>query len=1168
MKFYFLPLLNHRKTAFSVPFIMLWLVLWSSSAWANVGFGQHLAQQPISLQAESRTLQEVLKDIERQADVVFVFSSSVPYQQKVSIAVKAEPLDRVLFALLSPLQISYEVVDQQIVLQKRPEEQDQPDGRVSGTVTDQKTGQPVPGVNVLIKGTNHGTVTDIDGNYALEAPDSASTLVFSFIGYRTTEIAIEDRTTVDVALATDTQTLESVVVVGYGTQKKANLTGAVSQIDSETIEDRPTANVTQAIQGAIPNFNINFDDGRPGTQGQLNIRGNTSINGGEPLVLIDGVPGGTINSINPLDVESITVLKDAASAAIYGARAAFGVVLITTKSGKPGKMTVNYSSNYAFSSPTVRTDFLTDGYTVAQLYDEAFMRNSGTRYTGYTDADYEELKKRQTDPTLPSVVIDDRNGRDQYIYYGNTDWYRVIYRDVQPSMQQAISLSGGSDKVDFLLSGRYYQKDGIMKINQDKFRQYNLRVKVNAEVTDWLTVGANIQYNTARYTYPGWGIESNFTRPTFHALPSYVPTNPDGTATYRTGLNNYAIGDGAFPALLHGKSGGEENSYEIVNTLNTTLRLTDHLNVVANYSYIVADSLDYQRRTEEPWSIYPGEIDYVGFDRLSQQAYGGNYQVVNAYANYEQDFGQHALKVTGGVNQEINRYKAISGYRNDLLSEDLHEFSLGTGDQEINSYAREWALLGLFYRVNYNYAGKYLLETNGRYDGTSRFPEGKRFGFFPSVSAGWRISEEDFFTPLKSVINEMKIRASYGSLGNQLTAPYGYIETLRSGELDYLMDGANTEYLTSPNPISPNLTWEKATSANIGVDLGLLENRLTLSLDAYRRTTTDMLTKGKTLPEVFGANEPKENAADLRTEGFEVAINWQNNFSLGGKDFNYSVGFNLADYTAVITRFDNPTKLLDDYYVGQQLGDIWGYTIEGYFKTDQQAAEYTVDQSNVNRQIGIAPGEWGKLRAGDMIFADLNGDGVIDVGQNTLSDHGDLRVVGNDQPRFPFGLNLTANWNGFDVRTFFQGIGKQNWYPGNNAIAFWGPYSRPYASFLPADFIEKVWTPENPDAYFPVLRAYTALTRTGSLRNPTDRYMQDLAYIRLKNVTVGYSLPTALTERLRLSRVRLYLSGENLVTLTKLDTQYIDPEQAPGNNGNGRVYPFSKIYSFGLDVSF
>ncbi|MGX5816819.1 SusC/RagA family TonB-linked outer membrane protein [Chitinophaga lutea] len=1059
----------------------------------------------------------------------------------------------------------------------------QSDATLSGVVTS-ASGEQLPGVSIEVKsasGFRKGAASDVQGRFSIAGLPSGQplTVTVSYIGFESQ--VINNKTLkagsneLKFQLKDSNKNLNELVVVGYGTQKKVNLTGAVSQVDAKTLESRPVPNVTQAIQGAIPNLNITFTDGRPGSMGRFNVRGNNPINtSASPLVLIDGVPG-SMNNINPRDVETITVLKDASASAIYGARAAFGVILVTTKSAKSGKMRVSYGNNFATSTPTVSTDFITDGYTSAMLNDQAFLRATGATYTRYTDKDYEELKKRQTDKSLPNYVIENRGNGDQYIYYGSVDWWSEMFRDYAPSSEHNLSITGGNEKVDFLLSGRMYEKKGVMRINQDKFKSYNVRAKLSAKVNDWLTLTNNMQFGASNYTYPGWGVNSNFVSVTVHALPSYLPRNPDGTATYRTELNNYTIGDGIYADLLHGKSKGLERTFELMNTVGATIKLHKNVNLIGNYTYTLnparendAPNMITYRRAEAPWSIKPGIIEKLGNDYLTEETFSDQYHVVNAYAEWNKQYGRHTLKAMAGYNQELKKFKRTYARRNGLLSESLNDLNLGSGEATVGGGASEWALLGFFGRVNYDYKGKYLFEANGRYDGSSRFPSDRRFGFFPSVSAGWRISEEPFFEPLRNIVSEAKFRGSYGSLGNQVvSSAYPYVPVLGRGTLDWIMDGKKTEYLSSPAPIAADLTWEKTNTSNIGADLAFFRNKLNLNFDYYVRDTRDMLTWGPNLPAVYGAGSPKQNTGSMRTKGFELAISYNNTFSVAGKPLNFTIGGNVGDYVSDITAFNNNDKRLNDFYVGQRYGDIWGYVTDGYFTSDAEATAWKIDQRLVGSNIVGATGEWNRLRAGDLKFKDLDSNGVINQGLNTLDNHGDLVKLGNSQPRYSFGINGGADWNGFDISFVLQGVGRRNWYPGANADKFWGPYSRPYYSFIPKDFEEKIWSPENPNAYFPLLRGYIALNNNNPLTNVNDKYLQDLAYVRLKNLTIGYSLPESMLRRAKISRLRVYVSGDNLVTLTKLETKYIDPEMAAAET-NGRVYPFSKVFSAGLDLTF
>ncbi|GAB3932474.1 TonB-dependent receptor [Larkinella terrae] len=1170
----------------------------------GISYGREIAAQSIlskdmTLHLTNVTLKEALEQIQEKANTKFVYSSRVSLREPVSIDVKNQKLSRVLDQLLMPRGITYKVINEQIVLAR--EKNFKPESflpnletkmetylarqeiRLKGTVRAADGQQEaLAGVTVVLKGTTRGTTTDGSGNYELSVPNSSAVLIFSFVGYASQEITVGNRSAINVTLNPDSKSLEELVVVGYGTQKKVNLTGAVSQVMAKDLENRPLNNMSQILQGMIPNLNISFSTGQPGQGGSLNVRGETSINGGGPLVLIDGVPG-DINRINPNDVESVSVLKDAAASAIYGARGAFGVVLVTTKTAKNGKTNVSYSNNFGWSTPTVSTKFLTNGYDYVKMNDEAFIRATGNSYTRYSEEDYKELEARRYDktenPARPWTVVKNVNGKDIYNYYGNYDWWNTLFNMTQPSRQHNLNLSGGTDKVNYFLSGSIFEKDGIMRINTDKFTSYTLRSKINAQLTPWLKVSNNTQYFDSKYTYPGLegGANANFVAITVHALPAYAPRNPDGTATYNTLKNNYSIGDGLFANLLKGVAGGKKGVHELTTINSVTIDFTKTWNLVANHSYSFYIADDWYRSAVAQYSIQPGILTTVpnyNVDQYRKTMWFDPMNVTNVYSSYNHTFGKHYMSATAGMNYESKKHQRLFGARKNLLSESLNDLNLGTGEQLSSGDSYQYSLFGAFFRVNYDYVGKYLLEVNGRYDGTSRFGEGRRYGFFPSVSAGWRISDEAFFEPLRNAVNNLKIRASYGTLGNQLPSNtasasfYPYISIMPTAQSSWINNGQKLYYVNNPNPISPDLTWEKATTSNLGIDADFLKNRLNLSFDAYIRNTTDMLVPGQVLPAVYGATVPTKNAGDLQTKGFELSLAWRDQVKVAGKPFSYNASFVLSDSKSVITKYDNPNKILSSFYEGQTIGDIWGYSIEGYFKTNEEAQAYKVDQTIVNKQRLSAPGDWSKLQAGDLKFIDLDGNGKIDQGANTLADHGDLKIIGNNRARYRYGINLGASWNGFDVSVLGQGILRKNWYPGNNADKFWGPYSRPYYSFIPENFADDIWTPENPDAYFPVLRGYTALNGGGDLNSVNDRYLQNVGYFRLKNVVIGYTLPETLTRKIRVPRARIYVSGENILTFTPLRSKYIDPEQFDGDATNGRTYPLSKTISAGLNVTF
>ncbi|EHO09276.1 SusC/RagA family TonB-linked outer membrane protein [Myroides odoratimimus CCUG 12901] len=969
----------------------------------------------------------------------------------------------------------------------------------------------------------------------------------------------------------------TLVAIGYGDKKKQNITTSVTEVDTRALKNRPLSNAVSALQGNTPGLNITNSSGKEDAEANINIRGFNSVNGGGPLVLIDGVEG-SLSNINPDDIESISVLKDAGAAAVYGARGAFGVVLVKTKNPGVGEIKVSVNSTMNILSQTQNTDFVTDPYLAAKIVDQAFITGSGRSYTGYNEYDYEQLKAVSENPALARVEIQNRNGRDQYVHYGSTDWWNYFWKDTRYSYINDISISGGSEKVKGYFSYRNYSADGLLKVQDDKYKKNNLRAKFDIKINDWISFSTNNQYFKSSDLVHGgtqYGWRDPWTSEMLvHALPSYIPVNPDGGALWRTELNNYTIGDGYFASLLHGKSNrtAVRDEFSTINAFH--FKPLKNLDVHASYAYKKNTRDINERSTLIPYSILPNQIQYFGENKLNVNETIEDYNALNIYGQYRLDFGDHNFDFMAGYNQEYfkndNRIMSIQN----LISDDLDNLGLGSSNPTVVGSAYEWALRGYFYRFSYDYAGKYLLELNGRYDATSKFPSEQRWQFFPSVSLGWNVANEPFFKRTFGFWNQFKIRASYGELGNQAIGAYAYIPTLNKAiDKGYALDGALLEYMQAPSLNPRDITWETVATSDIGFDLGFFQNKLNVSFDYFQKDIEGMLTKGRTLPGVLGTESPRENAADLRAKGFEVSVGYNDSFKLAGSDFNYSVSAGLSDSKTKITRFDNPTGLLTDYYVGMELGEIWGYSVEGLFSSPEQIANHA-DQSRVSAHI-IANGG---LQPGDVMFKDLNGDGIVSEGANTLENHGDMRKIGNTAPRYQYNFRLAFDWKGIDFSAFFQGVGKQDWYPDTDSRMFWGPYNRPYNSFIRQDLANDIWTPENTDAYFPRLVGYTSLGSNRQLGVQNDRYLQDISYLRLKNITLGYSLPQDLVKRVKMDKVRIYVSGENLFTFTNL-TDYIDPEAASNSfdfnspnsarkRTNAQSFPFSKIISFGVQLNF
>lgn len=1054
---------------------------------------------------------------------------------------------------------------------------------VTGIVRDEK-GEPVIGVNIIERGTTNGTVTDIDGRFSIQtAPDAV--LEISYIGYVMQTMAVSGRTSLTVTLREDTQGLEEVIVVGYGIQKRINLTGAVEQVTSKVFDNRPMANVTQGLQGAVPNLNITLADGKPIRSSSFNVRGTTSIGqGGSALVLIDGVEGDPA-MLNPNDIASVSVLKDAASAAIYGARGAFGVVLITTKNPNKERTSLTYSGNFSVKSPTVVPDMVTDAYEYATLfinaysswYDYARMPSSFHKAVKYSDDWYKEMAKRRPGSGAPEVETD-ANGN--YLYYANTNWYDLLYKKQLYAQDHNVTVQGGNDKADFMVSGRYYGQDGLFRYNSDDYNMFNIRAKGSAQIFPWLKVENNMEFSQMTYRNPltvadgnvWYGLESE-------AEPMSPMFNPDGTLTMAAA---YSVGD-----FHYGKSGTDYDNRILRNTTGFTASfLNNALRVKGDITLRNTDNTSKTKRVPVPYSSKKGVIAYLGSSTNDYQKVNSTrkYLAVNIYSEYEKTLnGSHYMKGMLGYNYEQSVYNSLFSRRNGLIFEDADDMNMTNGDGvTLSSNYEKWRIAGGFFRLNYSFKERYLLEVNGRLDGSSKFPTDQQWGFFPSISAGWRLSEEPFWKVNRKAISDLKVRASYGSLGNGNISSYAYRELFYIYKMSRLIEGKLDQATSHPTIIPNELTWETATTANAGLDLGLLDGRLRFAGDYYMRKTKDMYTVGTTLPAVFGATVPKGNYADMTTRGWELTLAWNDRLTLAGKPFSYDLRLTLADYTSKIDRYNNLQKNLGDYYEGMTVGEIWGYVTEGFFTSEEDV------KSHADQSLYYASNSKTWL-PGDIKFKDLNNDDVINYGTNRIGDTGDMKVIGNTTPRYTYGINLGADWNGIFVSAFFQGVGKQNWWPGNDNALFWGQYNRPYNN-IPKSMIGEIWSPENPNTYFPRYRGYVALQGTRELSVVQTRYLQNVAYIRLKNMQIGYNFPKSLMEKAKMQQARIYVSAENPWTWSPLyrrtknfDVATIYGEDAEAksmagqsggtnsiirNGGMSYSYPVLKSLSFGLSLTF
>ena len=1069
---------------------------------------------------------------------------------------------------------------------------------VTGTVYDEKaspiSAATVTAVNALDTMDRYNTITDEAGIFRFNQlkPNNKYHFRVSYVGYQAQslndfEIKSGEANSLFFKLVpSNASDLDEVIVVGYGSQQRANLTGAVAQVNTEDIALRPDANIANTLQGLMPGLNIQVNTGNPSATPDINVRGFNSINGGGPLVLIDGIEG-NITRVNPNDIVSITVLKDAASSAIYGARGSFGVILITTKKGQEGKMTVNYTNNFAWTRPTTRTDYLSDPYIYGKTIDAAIFGYNGTSYTGYNDLDWEAIKMVANGELEPFHELQS-NGTYKFFY--NTNWYDYLFKKNQFSNFHNVSISGGSEKLNAYLSGRVYDRQTINNIADDaNMKRYNLKANITFNPYKWLEIGNNVQFvNENDKEYGGYrsGYGGLWSTTTWYNLFPFYPNMIDGVPT-DVGITGSG-GQGGHAAMEAGNNWRLFKTEEFTNTFR--IKLTPIKNIELNLNY--SNRFDNSSRTYRlnPFEFLSNsKLDYttVGVNSLGEYRWKDRYNALNIFGTYTAKLDDHNFKLLLGFNQEDFDRDRVFAESQNLLIRELANLALGTTYSTIDGSATNWAVRGYFARFNYDYKRKYLLEINTRYDGSSRFPDHSRWGVFPSVSAGWQVDKEKFWAPVKDYVSSFKLRASYGKLGNQTVDVNTFKQLMVVGQSEWLENGLPIVYAGAPNPLPKVVTWESTKSLNFGMDLGFLSNRLLATFDLYTKTTEGMYLPGKPLPAVFGAAEPRENYACLDNKGFELGLSYNDKFDVAGAPLNFSVTANVSNFVGRITKYDNPNGLMSTYWEGQRLGEIWGYRVAGQFQTDEEALAYQNSFQNPSNSLGnvynyilnvVQNSEWNHLKAGDIKYLDLDGDGRIDRGSYTLEDHGDLVPIGNAMPQFPFGLNLSANWKMFDLSFAVAGVGKQDWYPTGDI--YWGPYQRPYLSFIRKDLIDNAWRPDMPENTYPqIYRGYASLNGGRSLYEMNDYYLESVAYLRVKNLTVGITVPPEITRKFNVQKMRFFFSGENIFTWSFGGlTKYIDPEQAGSavsyshpnqavSRADLRDYPMGKTYSFGVNVN-
>lgn len=1053
--------------------------------------------------------------------------------------------------------------------------------RVEGNVIDE-TGEPVIGASIQIKGTGQGTVTDFDGDFTLSVPAGSNTLIVSYVGMITQEVAVKP--SLRIVLKSDSELLDELVVVGYGTQKKANLTGAVTTVDvGKTLEARPYSDVAQALQGAVPGLSVISSSGQLGAQPSLSIRGLGTLSNNansKPLIVVDGVAMDDISLLNTQDIQNISVLKDAASTSIYGTRAAFGVILITTKSAKKtDRVSVSYTNNFSFDTPSILPDYpdvptqlkaMMEANGRAGMANELFgmYLDQMLPYAEKWRDDNNGKKAGYREMVLGEDFVLDKNGVG--MYFADWDVKNIMFRKWKPGQSHNLSVQGTSGKTSYYMSVGYNHDEGVMEFSPEKLDKWTTMLNVTTDVTDWLQVGGRFNYSNKDFVGPATR------RTTYQYMWRWGSFfGPYGTYQGEDFRNDIA----------YRKQAGEWTDNNSFIRMSGFAKATLAKGLTLNADYTFNDE-NYTRKAAyiplSGWNSWGGEIvdiaSFTSSSSMSQRSSKSNSFALNVFGNYEFKLvDDNNFNLMLGGNAESGTYNRHDSDRSDLLDFNLPEFNLATGAETVSGSHSQWATSGYFGRLNYDYKGIWLAEVNGRYDGSSRFPSNSRWAFFPSASAGYRMSEEAYFEPIKNVVSNAKLRASYGEIGNQAVGNNMYLATMskRSDSSTHWLTGDGTKVVAYnlPKLVSSSLKWERIQTLDIGGDFGFMNNDLNVSFDWYQRTTKDMLAPGKTMPEILGTSAPYINAGELRTRGWELSIDWRHRFN----DLMVYANANVGDFVTDIVTWDNDTKLLNSNYSGKRYGDIWGFETDRLFSKDDFNADGTY-KDGIATQKGLQLGSF-VYGPGDIKFKDLDGSGVVDGGKGTADDHGDLKVIGNLTPRYQYGFRLGAEYKGFDLDVFFQGVGQRSvWTQSAFVMPFMRGTDAIYAN--QTDY----WTEENPNpnAEFPRLFPGNAASGTISVldggRNnfyPQSRYLVNMAYLRLKNLTVGYSLPTELASRIYLQKARIYFSGNNLAELINKSKAPVDPEVndkesgvSLGNATWGRIDPMFRTVSFGLQLTF
>ena len=1047
---------------------------------------------------------------------------------------------------------------------------------VTGRVTD-KNGEPLIGASVTAG--DQGTATDIDGNYSISLKGPA-TLTFSYVGYTTQTTKVSSSTTRNIVLDEDEVMLNEMVVVGYGTQKRINLTGAVSTVDvAKQLEARPITDIARGLQGAAPGLTVRTSTGELGTDPTMKIRGIIgSVNGSSsPLILVDNVECNSLQNINPEDVESISVLKDAASSSIYGVKAAFGVVLITTKQAKKGdKVKITYSDNFSWRRPTV-TPEVVKTYEGAEMSWAAGLRQNpnlseqvNSCYLTWNLESIERMKEWERvygDLNLSNELV---LGRDFEIMDGKLYFYRsfdgadMFMKKNAFQQTHNLNISGSAGNTTYNVGLGYLGQDGIMKVNTDSYKRYNVSLGMSTTLSKYFDIHAKFLYTHYKLEDPYYFGPSSYYDEWYYLYrwPKIMPYGTYQGIPFRNAVTE----------IEQANRNVKNNNY-MRATLGTTVHIVKGLDLEADYTFTHVNR--YIRTNggyAQGWNFWGGsglrnEIwTLTSHNKVVNQTQNSDFHVFNGLLRYKNIFKDaHEFGAIAGINVEYYTQYGNTADRRDVLLIDHTELPLANGEQYSDSYHAHEARTGFFARLNYAYKNRYLLELNGRLDGSSRFPSDQMWGFFPSFSAGWVISEESFMESLKPTLSMWKIRGSWGQIGNQDVGDYKFLPLLTSGPYNWIINDTKVLSFGLPRAIKNGFTWETITTTDIGTDIRFFSNRLGISFDWFKRVNSDMITNGEALPATFGQTAPQENFGELTTNGWEISLDFHHHFNFG---LGLNITAYLSDAKTKYTKIPSTNRSINDVYEGKEYGEIWGYETDRLFQIDDfdidPAGRYVLKEGIPSQSYFETDG-WFFFGPGDVKYKDLNGDGVITPGNSTIDNHGDLKRIGNTCPRYEYGIRLDMDYKGIDLGVFLQGVGKRDYWgsgsiviPGFNYLEAWYTHQLDY------------WTPEHTDAFYP------RLTNNGQSNNARNflrqsRYLLDMSYCRVKNITLGYSFPESWMRKIHLQKLRVYLSLENLFEFDNMGDVPIDPEtQYKTGDGDylGRSYPYSRTTSFGVQVSF